>query len=329
MRSEGKAGVGLGLALLSAATFGTSGTFARSLTQAGWSAEAAVLARVGIATAILAVPAAIAMRGRWPVARRSLSAVALYGLLAVAAAQVCFFNAVQHVPVGVALLLEYTGIIAVVGWMWAVHGHVPRRLTIVGTLVALVGLALVFDLTGTARLDPVGVAWGLGAAAGLAAYYVLSAHIDDELPAVALACGGMAVGATGLLVLGVSGVLSLRATFGDVVLAGHTTTWLVPIVGLSVVAALVAYVSGIGAARILGAHLASFVGLSEVLFAVLVAWAALGELPSTVQIAGGALIVAGIALVRAESMRRAEPPVDGPGNAPTEVHAPVPSAGGA
>ncbi len=71
---------------------------------------------------------------------------------------------------------------------------------------------------------------------------------------------------------------------------------------LSLVAAVVAYVSGIAAARLLGAHLSSFVGLTEVLFAVLVAWVALGELPTSVQLAGGAVIVAGIALVRVDSL---------------------------
>jgi len=300
VRSERSAG--LGLALLSAATFGTSGTFARSLTDAGWSAEAAVAARVGIAAVLLAIPAAVAMRGKWQVARRSLGVVALYGLLAVVTAQVCFFNAVQHIPVGVALLLEYSGIILVVGWMWAAHGERPRRLTVAGAVVAIAGLVLVLDLMGNAALDPVGVAWGLGAAAGLAAFFVLSAQIDDELPSLALACGGMAIGAGVLLVLGGVGVLSLQATFGDVVFAGQRTSWLVPVAGVSVVAAVVAYVAGIGAARILGPALSSFVGLTEVLFAILVAWVALGELPTAVQAAGGALIVAGIALVRIDSL---------------------------
>src|SRR4051812_18881861 len=191
VRSERSAGIGLGLALLSAATFGTSGTFARSLTDAGWSAEAAVAARVGIAAVLLAGPSIVLLRGRWGVARRSLGIVVLYGLLAVVAAQVCFFNAVQHIPVRVALLLEYSGIILVVVWMWAVHGERPRRLPVAGAAIAIAGLVLVLDLTGHASLDLVGVAWGLGAATGLAAYFVLSAHIDDELPAVALACGGM------------------------------------------------------------------------------------------------------------------------------------------
>lgn len=304
MRKEASTGVGLSLALLSAATFGTSGTFAHSLTDAGWSAEAAVVARVGIAAAVLAVPAAIALRGRWHVARRSMGAVALYGLLAVVVAQVCFFHAVQRVPVGVALLLEYSGIIGVAGWMWAMHGQRPRRLTVVGSLVAVIGLVLVLDLTGTTTLDPIGVAWGLGAAAGLAGFFVLSAHVDDELPSVALACGGMAVGAAALLLLGAVGALSLQATYGTVVFAGHPTSWIVPVSGLAIVAAVVAYVSGIGSARILGAHLSSFVGLTEVLFAILFAWFALGELPGPMQFAGGALIVTGIVLVRLDSAGR-------------------------
>ena len=126
MEARRSAGFGLGLAVLSALTFATSGTFARSLIAAGWSAEAAVAARVGIAALVLAVPAAIALRGRWRVLRRNARTLGLFGLLAVGGAQVGFFNAVRYLPVGVALLLEYLGVILVVVWMWAVHGQRPR-----------------------------------------------------------------------------------------------------------------------------------------------------------------------------------------------------------
>jgi len=303
MQTQRSTGTGLGLALLSAATFGTSGTFARSLIEAGWSAEAAVAARVGIAAALLAVPTAIALRGKWHVLWRNLRSVGLFGLLAVAGAQVGFFNAVRYLPIGVALLLEYLGIILVVFWMWAAHGQRPRKLTIAGSVAALAGLALVLNLAGGGRIDPVGVLWGLGAAVGLATYFVLSARIDPQLPSVALASGGMALGSVMLLLLGTAGALPLHATFGTVQFAGHATSWLVPIVGLSLVAAVIAYVAGIGAARILGARLSSFVGLTEVLFAFAVAWAFLGELPTVIQLLGGALIVAGVALVRVDELR--------------------------
>lgn len=310
MRQPPAAGLGLGLALLSAVTFATSGTFARSLIDAGWSAEAAVIARVGVAALIVAVPAALSLRGRWDVLRRNLAAIGVFGLLGVATAQVCFFNAVRYLPVGVALLLEYLGIVLVVGWMWLVHGQRPRRLTVAGSVAALAGLFFVLDLTGAGRLDAVGVLWGLGAAVGLAGYFVLAGRVDEELPSVAMASGGMAVGAAVLLLLGAVGALPLRVAFGEVTFAGQSTSWLVPVVGLSLIAAVVAYLAGIAGTRILGARLSSFVGLTEVMFAVLIAWLVLGELPTVVQLLGGALIVAGVALVRVDELRapRADDP---------------------
>lgn len=295
--------VGAALALLSAVTFATSGTFARSLIEAGWSAEAAVIARVGVAALVLAIPALLALRGRWHVLRDNSSAVVMFGLLGVALAQVCFFNAVRYLPVGIALLLEYLGIILVVGWMWLRHGQRPRRLTVAGSAAALCGLVFVLDLTGNAAFDPVGVLWGLGAAFGLAGYFVLAGRVDPRLPSVAMASGGMAVGAAVLLLVGLTGLLPLRATFGEVTFAGHRTTWLLPIVGLTLVAAVIAYLAGIAGNRILGPRLSSFVGLTEVLFAVLIAWLFLDELPTAWQLLGGLLIVAGVALVRLDELR--------------------------
>jgi drug/metabolite transporter (DMT)-like permease len=304
------AGFGLALAVLSAATFGTSGTFARALIDAGWTAGAAVAARVGIAAVILAIPAVVALRGKWRVLGRSMPRVGLFGLLAVGGAQLGYFNAVRYLPVGVALLVEYSGIVLVVLWMWARHGDRPRRLTVLGAAAAVAGLILVLDVVGGGSLDPLGIIWGLVAAVGLATYYVLSARIDPDLPSVALACGGMAIGAVVLVALGAVGLLPLHATFGDVSLGGHEMSWLWPIAGLSVVAAVISYVAGIGAARLLGAALSSFVGLTEVLFAVLFAWLVLSELPTVMQAVGGVFIIAGIALVRVDQLRTPAPVIE-------------------
>lgn len=291
------------LALLSAASFGTSGSFARSLADVGWSPGAAVAARVSAAAAILAVPAIVALRGRWRSLRASGRLIALYGLIAVAGGQVCFFNAIEHLSVGVALLLEYLGTVLVVAWMWLRHGHRPRRLTLIGSAIALAGLVLVLDLSGDQRLDATGVLWALGGAIGLAGYFVLSGHDDSDVPPIVLASAGMVVGAIVLFGLGSLGALPLRAQFTAVRIAGHQVSWLVPVVGLSLVAAAIAYVAGIGATRRLGPKLASFVGLTEVLFAVLFAWLFLGELPTAMQLAGGLLIVTGIAVVRIDEGR--------------------------
>jgi len=210
---------------------------------------------------------------------------------------------VQRLSVGVALLLEYLGVVLIVGWLWLRTGQRPRRLTIAGSVCALLGLVLILDLVGGTRIDIVGVLWGLGAAVGLAVFFILSARSDGELPPLAMASGGMTIGAVALLILGGLGVLPMAANTDDVDFAGRQVSWLVPVIGLSLIAAALAYVVGISAARILGSKLSSFVGLTEVLFAVLFAWAFLGQMPTAMQLAGGVLILAGVALVRVDELR--------------------------
>src|ERR1044071_777699 len=58
-----RSSLGLGLAVLSAASFGTSGSFARSLTAVGWSPAAAVVARIGVASLLLSLPCFLPLPG--------------------------------------------------------------------------------------------------------------------------------------------------------------------------------------------------------------------------------------------------------------------------
>jgi drug/metabolite transporter (DMT)-like permease len=189
--------------------------------------------------------------------------------------------------------------------MWLRRGQRPRRLTIAGTVTAVLGLALVLDLAGAHRIDLIGVLWATGGAIGLAGYFVLSGQDDNAIPPIAFACGGMTVGALAVLGLGALGAVPLHATRGAVELLGHQVSWIVPILGLALLAGAIGYVSGIAAARRLGPKLAAFVGLTEVVFAVLCAWLVLGELPTGIQLAGGVLILSGVALVRMDELRAA------------------------
>jgi drug/metabolite transporter (DMT)-like permease len=290
--------------LLSAASFGAAGSFARSLYDAGWSPAAAIATRIGVAALVLIVPALIALRGRWAALRRGAGMMIVFGLVT-AACQICYFNAIQHLAIGVALLLEYLGTVLVVGWLWLRHGQRPRRLTLAGATVAVLGLAFVVDTSGQARFDVAGVLWALGAAVGLAAFFFLSADDSADLPPVAVASGGMGIGAATLLVLGALGLMPLQATFGTVALAGQRMSWLWPTLGISLISAAIAYVTGIAAARRLGAKVASFIGLTEVVFAVVFAWLFLGELPTAIQLVGGVFIVAGASLVRIDELAAA------------------------
>src|SRR4051812_3701663 len=78
--------VGLLLAVLSSATFGTSGAFAASLIDTGWTPGAAVTARVVIAAAVLTMPALLQLRAH-RLTGRSVRSLLTYGIIAVAGAQ--------------------------------------------------------------------------------------------------------------------------------------------------------------------------------------------------------------------------------------------------
>lgn len=289
---------GLGLAAVSSAAFGLSGPLAKGLLDAGWTAGAAVTARVLIAAAVLALPGALAMRGRWNLVPRSMGTIVAYGAIAVAGCQLAFFNAVGYMPVGVALLIEFTSPVAVIGWMWLRHKQRPTVKTVFGAAVAAVGLVFVLDLISGASIDPIGVLWALGAMAGAAVYWIMSAEEGHGLPPLALAAGGLLFGGVILMLAGLVGIVPFAATTSNVILAGATVPWWVSIALLGVVTAALAYVCGIAAIRRLGSRLASFVGLTEVLSALVFAWLLLGETPRLVQVCGGGLILLGVVIVK-------------------------------
>jgi drug/metabolite transporter (DMT)-like permease len=298
---------GLVFALVSAASFGLSGALARGLLETGWSPGAVTLARIALAAAVVAPLGAAAMRGRWHLLRGQARSFVVYGVVAVAMPQFAYFSAVAHMEVAPALLIEFTAPAAVVVYLWLRHGERPSRVTLGGAVLAGLGLLLVLDLISGAELSLVGVAWALVAMVGCATYFVLSADESAGLPPIALAAGGMLVAALSLAVLGVVGLLEMRAATRPVDLAGNAVDWWVPIVLLGVVTAAVSYVSGIAAIRRLGSRLASFVALLEVVSGVLWAWVLLDELPRTVQLLGGVLILAGVVGVKLGERSTARP----------------------
>jgi drug/metabolite transporter (DMT)-like permease len=308
---------GVSIAVVSAATFGTSGTFGTSLLGAGWTPGTAVLVRVSLAALMVTVPAVLALRGRWGLLRRSAWTAVSYGLVGVAGCQVFYFYAITQMPVGVALLIEYTGSILVVAWLWLRHGQRPRWLTIGGGGTAIAGLALMVMIGGSAQasgkvpagVSPAGLAWAALAAVSMAVYFVISAGTAkppkaaggtgaQSLPPIALAWAGLWVGAAALGLLLAVRALPSGASAADVTLLRHQVPFIVPVAGIALLSTAAGYSTGIIAARRLGAKLASFIGMAEILFAVSYAWLLLGQLPSAAQFLGGALILAGVTLVK-------------------------------
>ncbi|OBB77341.1 DMT family transporter [Mycobacterium sp. 852014-52144_SCH5372336] len=296
--------IGLMLAVGSAVAFGSSGPFAKALMTAGWSPTAAVVARLAGGALVMAIFASIVRRGWVREALRHPTTVLAYGVVPIAGAQLFYYNAVAHLSVGVALLLEYTSPVIVVAWVWATTRRRPTTLTLAGVGLAIAGIMLVLDVFSGAHINVVGVGWGLAAAVCAAGYFLMSANAgypghSDGINPVTLAAAGLIVGSVAVTLLGLTGIMPLTFTAADTVIAGYTTSWIVPVIALGVIATAVAYTLGIMGIARLRPRFASLVGLSEVMFAVLAAWILLGEAITPTQAVGGAIVLGGLALARA------------------------------
>ncbi|GAA1265515.1 EamA family transporter [Pseudonocardia aurantiaca] len=286
---------------MSAVTFGLSGPFAKALTDAGWSATGAVLVRLGGAAVILLVVLAVVRPGVVAAMRADGPALLLYGLLAMAGVQVAFFNALLYLPVAIALLLEYTGPILVIAWVWVVRRQPPSPRTLVGAAVALIGLSLVVQVWTGVELRWEGLAWGFAAAVCQASYFLVADRAGSSTPPLVLAGVGMSVGAVVVALLGLGGVLpvviDISAT--GVLLGGADVGWPVTAMLLVVVSTVIAYLTGVAAVARIGASRGALVALVEVVASAVASWLLLGQVPTAVQALGGALILAGVALTSA------------------------------
>jgi drug/metabolite transporter (DMT)-like permease len=294
---------GLLMAVASALAFSSSGPFVKPLLESGWSLGAALLVRMGVSGLILAPALFLAIRREQSFVRRHWRVIVGFGLTAVAGCQILFFSAMQRMPVAVALLIQYLAPVLLVGLAWVRTRRTPSRLVMTGSVVAVAGLVLVVDISGAA-FDLIGTLLALGAAVCVGAYFLICERTGDDLPPLALASGGLLVGTALMAILCVTGILPFAAPAVEVMLAGVSVPWFLPLLWVAAVGTTLGYALGVTAVPRVGARVASFVGLSEVLFALGFAWLFLGEVPAPVQFAGGALILAGVVLVRMDADRR-------------------------
>jgi drug/metabolite transporter (DMT)-like permease len=200
--------------------------------------------------------------------------------------------------VGIALLIEYTAPIAVVIWLWLRRGERPTRRSAVGAVIAFAGLVLMLDIVTGADADVIGILWALGAMVGAASYFLLSARGDTGIPPIALAGLGLLLGAVGLTLAGIVGVLPMAWTTTDIAYRFGSVPWFLPVIAIGLGATALAYVLGIVSTRMLGSRLASFIALAEVVAAMLFGWLLLGQLPDLLQGVGALLVLGGVVLVK-------------------------------
>lgn len=285
----------MGAAVLSALFFGMSGTFMKPVLDAGWSAGAGSILRTGLGTLILAVPTWRGLRGRWHLVRRHWLGLLVFGGIGIAGTQSAYFFAVSRIPVSTALMIEYLApvLLVIATGVWL--RRFPPIRVLGGTIAAMLGLALVLGVGGGRALDPAGVTAAALAAVVCAVYFQLSATLP--LPPIALTGLGFAIATVVSALLGAVRLVPIVVGAGTVELAGSSVSAVVPLAVVVLVATAAAYSVEVVAASRIGARAASFLALTEVLFASVTAAVVLSQFPGPLQIAGGLVLVAGLVLV--------------------------------
>ena len=126
---------------------------------------------------VLLVVAALFHRSalRLPRGRLAVLLVA-HGLIGVAALQWTYFVAIDRLPVGMALLLEYQAPILVALWARFVQKEQVRPRMWVGLALAMAGLAAATGIGSGVSFDTWGIVAGFGAAVCFAAYFLIGEH---------------------------------------------------------------------------------------------------------------------------------------------------------
>ncbi|GAA0585211.1 EamA family transporter [Actinomadura livida] len=299
---------GVGLVLAASVCFGASGPFGKALIEAGLGPLQAVWLRIATAALVL-VPVAVLLRGRAAARglRPHLRLLAVYGLTGVAGCQAFYFVAASRLPVGVAILLEFSGPVIVLAWLRLVRRVPVHRAAAAGVAVAMAGLSMVVQVWAGLSLDPLGLAAGLGAAACQAAYFLIVDRLAGQVDPLVITASGTAVAAAALTVLAAPWALPWGVLPGPVPVAGFTAPGWTLVAWIGVVSTVLAYLAGVAGLQRLPAQVGGALCYTEAVAAGLIAWAVLGERLTPAQMTGGVIVLTGAYIAQRAAARSTAP----------------------
>lgn len=303
--SRASAPLGVLAVVVGSLLFAVNGTVAKIAMQAGLSPARLVELRC-LGSAVLLVAAALLLsRGSLRLRRRELAVMAVLGVVGVALVQWFYLVAISRLPVGLALLIEYTAPLLVALWArFVLHEQVRARVWW-ALAACLGGLALVAQVADGVVLDALGLLAAVGAAVSLACYYLLGERLVSRRDPLSTHAWSMGFAALFWIVLQPLWTFPV-GTLGENVampgpLAGAEPPMWALVAWIVVLGTAVPYLLFLWGIRALGAARAGLLGMTEPVAASAAAWLVLGEAMTTVQLVGGAIVLGGI--VMAETAR--------------------------
>ncbi len=299
--------LGYALTLAAAAFFAVNGTVSTLALEAGIEPTRLTALRCTGAALVLVLVLAVGSPGRLRITWREVPFLAVFGVVGVALTQFLYYVAIGRMPVGIALVFEMTAPVFIALYVWLVRHEKVRSRLWAALLLSLSGLVLVAEVwEGGGSLDAVGVGAALLAALCLASYYLLGERGSVTRDPVTLTCWSFVAAAVFWSVVAPwwefdTGVLAEAVPIS----VGSVELPLAVLVGWIVVGgAIVPFWLSISALSHFAPTTAGLVATVEPVFASIVAWLWLEQVLTGWQIAGGLVVLTGIALAQTA---RAEP----------------------
>ena len=284
-------------AFLAALLFGANGSVSKVIIESGFSAlqltQFRVLGAALISGAVLFVLDKRSFRlplRQWPV-------ILVLGIVGVGMLQATYAFAIQLLPVGIALLLEYMAvlIVAVVAFFFFKEKVRLRLWMAIGLVLA--GLGVVAEIWASS-LSPTGVLWGLGAAVSLATYFLVGEKQLQTISPLALSFWTMSVAALFWAPFSKWWEFTPDTFTAMVSLQGNLEAVSVPVWSLvlwnAVLGSFAPFLLSLSALKRLSATAAGIAATSEIVFAFAAAWIWLGEQLSLLQSVGASIVLGGI-----------------------------------
>jgi len=299
--------VGYVFALLAALLFGANGSVTKVVLDSGLSPAQVTQFRT-VGTCIIAgIVLLLIDRSAFRIPLRQVGTMAILGVVGVALLQVTYAYAIQLMPVGIALLLEYLAvlIVALVAFFFFKERVKARLWVAIGCVV--VGLTIVAQIWAS-NLNPFGVLMALAAAATLSVYFIVG---ERQVTATSpLAVAFWTSGFAALFWAFFSGWWNIDpAIFSkQVSLTGNLSGVIAPLwvvmTWMIVMGSFLPFLLSFSALGRLKATAAGIIASSEVIFAFVVAWLWLGEALTPFQLVGAAIVLVGIILAQTSRPNR-------------------------
>jgi drug/metabolite transporter (DMT)-like permease len=290
------------MVLAAATLFGINGTVAKVALSSGLSSLRLTEARSAGAFIGLTLFALARRPSSLRVAPRDFLRLAVFGAIGVAFVQLFYFLAIHRLAIAIALLIQYLGPLLVAIWARTFgHEHVRRRIWAALGL-SLAGLTLMVQLWNGLSLDGLGVLYAFGGAIAYAFYLLVAEQEVARRDTVSLMAWGFFFATLFWSVVQpwwrfpartVGHTVSLQGSLAHV----HAPVWAL-VLWVVVLGSIVPFTLIVGSLRHVSATRAGVAAMLEPVVATVVAWAWLRESLDPAQLAGAAVVLAGIGLAQ-------------------------------